>query len=157
MRIIKRIIFLSVLFFVRTNCLADNEVTTLTVTLTNGEQTHYALWEVPSVKIIGDKLQIRWNKTNIALPIEEVKSFTFNSLLAINEISHVSDFERYNDTLIFCSSDSKRILTITAANGMTVVSTTIEPNNSATISLSNLTPGVYLLSINGVTSKIVKQ
>lgn len=154
---IRRLIYLVCFILASTNCFADDEATTLTVTMTNGEQTHYALWEVPTVKIIGDKLQIRWNNTNVEHPIENVKTFTFNSTLNIDEISQNADFERHNDYLIFHSSDSKRTLTITAANGLTIVSKTIEPNRSEIVSLGNLTPGVYLLSINGVTSKIIKQ
>lgn len=154
---IRRLIYLVCVLLVSTNCFADNDATTLTVTMTNGEQTHYALWEIPTVKIIGDKLRIRWNNTNVEYSIEQVKTFTFNSTLNINELSQNSDFERSNDYLVFHSSDSKRVLTITAANGLTVISRTIEPNKSETISLSNLTPGVYLLSINDVTSKIIKR
>ncbi len=129
----------------------------MTVTLTNGEQTHYALWEVPTVKIVDGKLQIRWNKTNVEHPIEQIKTFTFNSLLAIDEITEGGGFERHDDTLVFSSSDSKRTLTITAPNGLTIISQTINPGHTETVSLSNLTPGIYLLSVNGVTSKIVKQ
>ena len=59
--------------------------------------------------------------------------------------------------IVFTSLEKGTNIMVYAANGMLVMNKSVEDAGDCTLSLAGLSQGVYVISVNGKTLKIVKK
>lgn len=152
MRYIILSIFLSV--FAAVN--AQQQANAFKLNLKNGATQVIFLSDTPLLKIDGDNLKIETEKTNYLYPLADVKNYSFvTDESGINDaIADEADYTQIGDIIIIGSGNANVKYTITSVSGMTMAS---GEGSQCTVDISDYTPGVYLLTVNGLTSKIVKE
>ena len=141
--------------------LADDVATTLTVHITDGSQVTFLLSERPKVSFSDGCLLITSSEADATYPLSDVLMFTFEeteseatglSLLPADETSLALEGGAIVVTGLKEGSTAK-VYTI---GGIMVNSEKVD-GGTWTYSLSSLSSGVYIISINGKTFKIAKK
>lgn len=123
------------------------------VTLTDGSSMVISMDERPVVTFSGSKLVIKTDVSTTEFERSKVKTFNYLSSSSIEEIN-VGDCKVNNtgESLQFSNLPAGSEITVHDVSGKLVKSTVAE--GSYRINITDLSSGVYVVSVNGVSTKI---
>lgn len=136
-------------------------VMALTVTTTDGQKQYFVLSDMPVARIVDDSLIIKSKEAECSYPLEIVGKWIYTRV-AHTDIETVggSDMQGIkveNGLLLFGECDVEQDVTVTNSAGQIVWYETIAPHAEARLSLAALAPGVYMVTVNNVTIKVLKR
>lgn len=124
----------------------------------NGRTTDVELLTLPQVKFQDDKVIIGSSILNLEFSKDDVLRFTYKGgTLGINNASFDGRVSQENGRLMFHGIKSSDKIAVYTAKGIRIPVNISRSKSSATLSLSSVPSGIYLLSINGRTSKFTKK
>ena len=131
---------------------------TLVLWHANGTTTDVQLYTMPQVKFQNDKVLITSTVFNMEYPKEDVLRFTYkNNTSGINNPTVKANISQENGQLVFHGINSSEKIAVYKTNGIRVPVRITRHGDSATLPLNSIPAGVYLLNVNGKTSKFTKQ
>jgi len=148
--------FLLVLLSFSLHTLAQDNAT-LVLHHADGTTTDVALYLKPRVVFDGDMVRITSTVLDMEYPKSNILRFSYmGSGTGITAPKNEADYTREGDCLVFHGISSSDKVAVYNSDGIRVpvhLSTTID---GVSLSLSSISKGVYVLSVNGKTSKFVK-
>ncbi len=127
--------------------------TGLKVTLTDGSSTIISMEECPIVKFIGDKLLVTTDVSTTEFERSKVKTFNYISPSSIDGINNDGNVvSNTGDSLQFGNLPANSEISVYDVSGKLVKNATA--GGSYRINISDLSAGVYVVSVNGVSTKI---
>ena len=131
---------------------------TLVLHHANGSTTDVELYTMPQVKFQNDKVLITSTILSMEYPKQDVLRFTYKaSSTGISNIQSKSKVSEENGQLVFHDINSSDKIAVYNAKGIRVPVRIQHSGSSATLPLSAIPSGVYLLNVNGRTSKFTKR
>jgi len=122
-----------------------------------GTTTDVELYTQPRVEFVGDKVLITSTVLNMEYPKDQVLRFTYKGgSLGVTAPKTEADMSRDGDRLVFHNVKGTDQVAVYTANGIRVPVRLQRSGNTAMLPLSQIPTGVYLLSVNGRTSKFTK-
>ena len=120
-----------------------------------GTTTDVELYTQPRIEFQGDKVLITSPVLNMEYPKAEVLRFTYkgSTLTNIKASKTEADVSRDDDRLVFHHINAQDQVAVYTLNGIRVPVRLTRSGSDATLPLSQIPKGVYLLSVNGRTSK----
>lgn len=139
--------------------MAKEPVTRLVVWSVDGSKTAYALTENPKITFSSDKLFIRTNTIEVSYDLDKTSQFTYEwgDETGITDLRTDKPFTLEDEALVFPSMAANSTVSVYSLNGMLVFKKTVRKNVGYAFSLSNLNAGVYIVNVNGVSTKIIKR
>ena len=149
----RKILILLYLFLVSIALYAQ-EYSYVVVTLTDGTSTTISLSEKPIVTIANGKLVIKTDMA--ATEFDRANVSRFNFIFDVSGIdgieSEANDVYHDGDHLCFSNLPENSLIEIYATDGTLLKRETA--SGAYKISLSEISAGVYIVSVNGVSTKI---
>ena len=133
---------------------------TLVLHHANGTTTDVELYTMPQVKFQNDKVLITSTVLDMEYPKNNVLRFTFKpkgSATGISNTNAKANVSQEDGQLVFHSIKPSDHLVVYNAKGIRVPVRLQRSGSTATLPLSSIPSGVYLLSVNGRTSKFTKR
>lgn len=131
---------------------------TLVLHHANGKTTDVALYTQPQVKFVGDKVLITSTVLDMEYDKKDVLSFTYKgSTLGISNPTEKAKVSQENGQLVFHGIKSTDKIKVHTVKGIRVPVRLQHSGSSATLPLSAIPSGVYLLTVNSRTSKFTKR
>ena len=131
---------------------------TLVLHHANGTTTDVDLYTQPQVKFEGDKVLITSTVLDMEYDKQDVLRFTYKgSSLGISNPKEKAKVSHENGQLVFHGIKSSDKISVHTVNGIRVPVRLQHSGSSATLPLSAIPSGVYLLTVNGRTSKFTKR
>ena len=139
---------------------AEGEKTHLVVWAKDGRKVAYALSETPKLSFTETNLVIQTSKLTVNYNLADMARFTY----ATSEDAAIRSLETGDNTfsfdgdmLLFPSLQAGSTVSIHTPGGLLVLSRTVAAAGQYSFPISHLDAGVYLVSVNGLTYKIVKR
>lgn len=156
----KKVILISLYLLFVFSIKANDTIENLVVWSKDGTKVEYALVEQPKITFTEANLVITSKGVEVNYELENIVRFTYeNSTTTV--ISNIETDEARVDNngeyILFSSLKENSIMSIYTLNGTLVFSTTICDNDEYAFPLSQLSVGVYLVNVNGLTYKIAKR
>lgn len=130
---------------------------TLVLYHADGTTTDVALYLKPRVVFDGDLVRITSTVLDMEYPKANILRFSYKgSGTGITAPKNEADYTREGDRLVFHGISSSDKVAVYNSDGIRVpvhLSTTID---GVSLSLSSISKGVYVLSVNGKTSKFAR-
>lgn len=127
----------------------------------NGTQTRVELNTQPCVMFVANKVSVSSDKLILEFPADEVLRFIYEDTEVPTPTEQVPQesvsVKQTEGQLLFRGVTSKDKITLYTIGGLRIPTAISFNKGGAVLPLSNLPSGVYLLNINGKTSKIVKK
>lgn len=135
---------------------AYSQLNAFRLNLKDGAEQIIFLNDDPILKIEGSELKISTGKTNYTYPLSDVKNYQFvTDESGINDaVSDQTDFTRDGDIIIVGRQGASVDYSIVTVSGIIMTS---GKGERSTIDISDYPTGIYLLTVNGSTTKIEKQ
>lgn len=140
--------------------MGGNRATAQTLVLhhANGSTTDVELYTMPQVKFQNDKVLITSTILSMEYPKQDVLRFTYKaSSTGISNIQSKAKVSEKNGQLVFHNIKSSDEIAVYNAKGIRIPVRILRSGSSATLPLSAIPSGVYLLYVNGHTSKFTKR
>lgn len=120
---------------------------------TDGSSTIISMEECPIVKFIGDKLLVTTDVSTTEFERPKVKTFNYISPSSIDGINNDGNVvSNTGDSLQFGNLPANSEISVYDVSGKLVKNATAD--GSYRINISDLSAGVYVVSVNGVSTKI---
>ena len=130
---------------------------TLVLHHANGTTTDVQLYTQPQVKFQNDKVLITSTVLNMEYPKENILRFTYKgSFTGISGPTDKANYSEYDGQLVFNGVKSQDKIAVYTVSGIRVPVTIQRTGDTAVLPLSAIPSGVYLLNVNGKTSKFTK-
>ena len=126
----------------------------------DGTKVAYALTEKPKITFTETDLVITAEGVDVNYPLENMSRFTYeaNDDTAIRDLKTDDvSFKLDGESLLFLDLSPNSTVSLNALNGNVIISKTVQTAGEYAFPLSNLNAGVYLVTVNGLTYKIVKK
>ena len=134
---------------------------TLVLWYANGKTTEISLNKKPRVTFSADKVLIKGAGINFEYSANDIVKFTYKKEDVVNDIdapNNEVNFFRGEEHIVFNGIKSTDEVALYKLNGSRVpVQLTHSDDNKVTLSLSGIPSGIYILKVNGKTTKITKQ
>ena len=139
-------------------CINKTTAQTLVLHHANGTTTDVELYTMPQVKFLNDKVLVTSTILDMEYPKSDVLKFTYKGNSSGIHITYAqANVSQENGQLVFHGIKSTDKIAVYTAKGILVPARIRRNGSSATLPLSTISSGVYLLSINGRTSKFTKR
>ena len=130
---------------------------TLVLYHADGTTTDVALYLKPRVVFDGDMVRITSTVLDMEYPKANILRFSYKgSGTGITAPKNDADYTREGDRLVFHGISSTDKVAVYTTNGIRVPVCLSAASDDVTLSLSSIPQGVYVLSVNGKTSKFVR-
>ena len=130
---------------------------TLVLHHSTGTTTDVELYTQPLVTFANDKVLVKSCVLNMEYPNEDIVCFTYKGKgTAITTPKSEVNYSQSDSQLIFHNIKSIDDVAIFKSNGIRVPVSLIRSGNDVVLTLSQIPHGVYLLSVNGRTSKFTR-
>ena len=153
----KLILFLSFFCF----GLSLQAETNLVVWKKDGSKVAFALTNKPKVTFSENSLMINSATVSVSYDLEDMAKFTYEDLeeegIRNIENDKESSFKFDGEMLLFPSLKAGSKVAIHNPGGLLVFTRTIEVAGDYSFPISHLDKGVYVVSVDGLTYKIVKK
>lgn len=139
---------------------AEGERTHLVVWSKDGSKVAYALTETPKLTFTDTDLVIDTRTVKVSYSINQLARFTYeaNGDEAIRSIETGDNAFRFDgDLLLFPSLAAGSTVSVHTLGGSLVLSRTVSAAGQYSFPVSHLDMGVYIVSVNGLTYKILKK
>lgn len=131
---------------------------TLVLHHANGKTTDVELYTQPQVKFVGNKVLITSTVLDMEYDKQDVLRFTYKGgSTGISTPNAKADVSQENGQLVFHGVKSTDKIMVHTVKGILVPVRLQHSGSSATLPLSAIPSGVYLLTVNGRTSKFTKR
>lgn len=131
---------------------------TLVLHHADGTTTDVQLYTQPQVKFQDDKVLITSTVLNMEYAKQDVLRFTYKGgSLGISSPSAKANVSEENGQLVFHGLKAADQVSVYTAKGLRVPVRLQHRGTTATLPLSAIPSGVYLLNVNGRTSKFTKR
>ena len=137
-----------------------DDTTTLTIHFKNGTTTNIKLYTRPIISFEGEQIVLKSPVANISYPSSEVVRFTYmkNGVpVGINTPNNDGAYIQSNDQIVFDKGLKVENIQLFSEDGKCLTPVISNANGRCAMSLSSLPAGVYILNVNGQTSKILKK
>lgn len=152
----KKILLLLLVFSTVSVTYADDWI--LQIWQNDGNVMNINLNDEPVTTYSEGNLLIRTKNSSITYPLEKVKKYTFVSSSDIQEINGMgASFSQDGETLIFRNLKENTNIEIFTVSGQVIKKINNGKHSKATVSVSNLPIGVYVIKANDLTFKITKR
>ncbi len=153
-------LFAVLLSFCRLSAMADEPKSHLVVWAKDGTPVAYALAEKPKVTFTETDLAITTNGVEVNYPLENMARFTYedDTATAITNLqTGKASVKLDGESLIFPALRANSTVSLYSLGGTLVFSKTVQTAGEYSFPLSGLDAGVYVVTVNGLTYKIVKR
>lgn len=124
----------------------------------DGSKTEIELFNQPLVQFVGDRVLVTSPVINLEYNKNDVVRFTYKDIdTKISTLEARKDIEQKDGQIIFHNVSSADKVAVYKADGVRVPVHLSFQGGNAVLSLSSLPSGVYLLNVNGRTSKFMKK
>ena len=131
---------------------------TLVLHHANGTTTDVELYTMPQVKFQDDKVFITSTVLDMEYPKQDVLRFTYKgSASGIIDTKAKANVSQENGQLVFHGMKSSDKIAVYNTKGIRIPMQLQRNGSTATLPLSAIPSGVYLLNVNGRTSKFTKR
>ena len=131
---------------------------TLVLLHADGTTTDVELATQPKVTFENNKVLITSTILNMEYPKQDVLRFTFkSSSTGIRSTKSDVGYTNENGKLVFHGVSNSDKIGVYTLKGIRVPVKIKQNGNHATLSLLSLSPGAYIINVNGKTSKIIKR
>ena len=155
-RIMKKFLFLLILFVFAISAMADDLI--LQIWQSDGKVVTIDLNEQPVTRYSDGNLIITTTKSTISYPLEKVAKYTYALADGISTIEGMrTKFSQDGETITFFGLKQGTEITVYSPSGQIIRKTKAGAQSETIVSVSNLIPGVYIVKANGVTYKITKR
>ena len=152
----QKILILAMLMFAL-NASAQNNAT-LVLHHADGTTTDVALYLKPRVVFDGDLVRITSTVLDMEYPKSNILRFSYTGKgSSISNPQSEASFTRDGDHLIFHGIRSTDKVAVYNSDGIRVPVQLSAASDGVTLSISSIPKGVYVLSVNGKTSKFTKR
>lgn len=137
-----------------------NNVPSFTVWGTDGSMVSYALEDSPKVTFTETTLVVTLHGKATSYPLENLARVTYENVqgTGIGDLwSHEPQFSVYDNLLIFPSLKQGSTVAVYTLDGLLIHQEYITENGRYAFPLTDVSAGVYMLSVNGVTHKFMKR
>lgn len=154
----KKILLISLLTIMFHLPLMADGLNQLVVWAKDGTKVAFALEEKPQITFTETELVITTKEDN-HYALENIAKFTYEQIpdgiknLLADDAAFILDGE----SLLFPALKAGSTVSLTSLNGTTVFKKTVKSDGEYAFPLANLNDGVYIISVNGLTYKIVKR
>ena len=151
------VLFLS---FTLISAMAGEPMTQLVVWAKDGTKVAYALAEKPKVTFTETELVIKTDFVEVNYLLENMVRFTYEnaqSASITNLQTGEPSFRLDGESLLFSVLKANSVVSLYSLNGALVFNKNIRTAGEYSFPLSGLNAGVYVVTINGLTYKIVKK
>lgn len=124
----------------------------------DGTTTDVELFTQPNVRFVKDKVLVTSSVANLEYDEKDIIRFTYkgkNTGIAFPSID--SDYSHEDGRIVFHNIKPTDKIALYKTNGIRIPVRLIVYDSSAILSLSSIPSGIYLLKINGRTSKFTKK
>ena len=130
---------------------------TLVLHHANGTTTDVQLYTLPKVTFQGDNVVIASTVLNMEYPKSDILRFTYKgSFTGISSPTAKANYAERDGQLVFNGISQQDKIAVYTASGIRVPVNVQRTGNTAVLPLSAIPSGVYLLNVNGRTSKFTK-
>lgn len=132
----------------------------LVIKTVDGEFNTIELTSKPKITIKNGFLYVNSLESEISLQLENIDKYYFTNTdlsITVPKIETETPFELNGNQIIFPICDDSRKVSFYSFSGVMLKSFTIEAGRGGYLDISSLVPGIYLVSVNDVTAKIVKK
>ena len=138
--------------------LMADDMRQLVVWAKDGTKVAFALEERPQITFTETELVITTNKEN-HYALENVAKFTYEQIPSgiKNLLNDNPVFILNGESLLFPSLKTGNTVSVTSPNGTSIFRKTVKSDGEYAFPIDNLQHGVYLVTVNGLTYKIVKK
>ena len=152
----KFIIVLLILLACSLHSFAQDKAT-LVLYHADGTTTDIALYLKPRVVFDGDLVRITSTVLDMEYPKSNILRFTYKqNVTGISSPKNKADYTRDGDHFVFHGISSTDEVTVFNSDGISVPVHLSAASDGVTLSISSIPKGVYLLNVNGKTSKFVR-
>ena len=131
---------------------------TLVIWQKDGTTMDVELYTQPQVQFANDKVYITSSVINLEYDANNILRFTYKGKdTAISSPKTEADYTQEGDRLVFHGVLSTNKIALYKVNGIRVPANFIYNGNDAILSLSSIPSGIYVLCVNGKTSKFTKK
>ena len=135
---------------------AKAEGKSLVITFSDGKNAAFLLSETPAVSMENDKLTVTTTSTTAVYDLIKIQSFTFATVSGINNVVVEEEMPKLKgDSYIVPGANA--IIRIFSIDGKKVSVNPIYSGGFTILQLSSLPTGIYIISANGNSVKIVKK
>ncbi|MCH4156008.1 MAG: T9SS type A sorting domain-containing protein [Muribaculaceae bacterium] len=129
------------------------EFTTLVIQMKDGSSTKVQMLQQPKITFSGDTLIIKTMGTKLEIPRSKVKRFNYIDESGVDGVkTSAAKFSQHGDRLIFTGLPTGSLIAVYGIDGRLMREA--EAAGSYEISLSELAAGIYVVSVNGASTKI---
>ena len=148
---------LSLLWLLLFTGIKQTTAQTLVLWHADGTTTDVELFTLPHVKFQNNMVYITSTVLNMEYPKENILRFTYKgNSSGISNPSHQANYSQEKDQLVFRGLKDTDVIAIYKTNGIRVPVSITRSGDTTTLPLSAIPSGVYLLNVNGKTSKFTK-
>ena len=130
---------------------------TLVLWHADGTTTDVALYLMPKVEFQNDKVRITSTVLDMEYPKENILRFSYKGNgTGISSPKTEADYSQEGDCLVFHGITSTDKVAVYTTNGIRVPAHLTAAGDGVILSLSSIPQGVYVLSVNGKSSKFTR-
>lgn len=130
---------------------------TLIVTTLDGNKQAVDLTDKPIITMDDSELVIKLTDSELRFNIQQVVDFRYSDITNVDITEYkASSIQQNSDNLRFTADKSDLNVRISNVAGIVLNSFKVEAGTTENISLGNLSSGLYLVTVNSVTYKIIK-
>lgn len=155
----KKLLLLLLLLPICLSTMAEEYKTHLVVWAKDQSKVAYALDDEPKITFTETELVIESKTFKVSYPLEDMDRFTYESQSSgIKDLqTEKKTFQIEGESLIFPSLKANSSVALYSLNGTLILKKTIKEAGEYSFPLSNLMTGVYMVSVNGITYKVMKR
>lgn len=123
----------------------------------DGTTTDVELYLKPHIEFTGDKVCISSDSLKMEYSKTDILRFTYKGISTdITSPQLKADYNKEGDRIVFHGINSTDKVAVYRSNGIRVPVRLTSSSDGFSLSLSSIPPGVYILNVNGKTSKFVR-
>jgi hypothetical protein len=157
----KRIFFYLLVLAATLPMSAQELKTHLVIWAKDGTQVAYALKEQPVISFTDKDLQVKTTLVEVNYPLAQLARYAYETREEATGLYNLQTgepvFQFIGESLVFPYLETNNTVSIYTPLGQLLLSRTITSAGDYAFPLSYLTTGVYMVNVNGITYKIVKQ
>ncbi|MBP5771708.1 MAG: hypothetical protein J6W75_10155 [Bacteroidaceae bacterium] len=152
----KQIILLALLLMIIRSLNAQAQ--TLVLWHSDGTSTEVELYTQPNIQFNQDKVLVTSPVANLEYDAKDVIRFTYKGVnTGVSSPTEEADYIQEKEQIVFRNIKSTDKIALYKTNGIRVPVRLTRHGDSAVLPLSSIPTGIYMLSVNGRTSKFSKK
>lgn|GEM_PF-5362079 len=150
-------IIISLMFLAVLSSSAQSTSYRLAVTTIDGQKQQIELNDYPTITMNGGRLEIKSKTITLGFDLQKVADFKYvNGSASVSAITSEPGVTRQGDRLIFRAENRDLKISVCDMGGIVVFSKEIHTGEESVFSLSQLSPGVYVVSVNNTSFKMTR-